>query len=147
MSWTEALKEYAKQNGQFLVPKKDSEQYKAVKAIQERMASVKKEAPAPAVAAEAAKKPRKARAVAEGVAPKAPVAEAPKEPKKKAVDPALACEELKMKQAAKEQTVEVKVKRARKVKDACPEKDAPKRKPRATAAKTEIIKQNVVMEF
>ena len=61
MSWTEALKEYAKINNQFLVPKKDSEQYKAVKAIQERMAGAKKDAPAPS---EAPAKPRKARAVA-----------------------------------------------------------------------------------
>ena len=146
MSWTEALKEYAKQHGQFLVPKKDSEQYKAVKAIQERMASAKKEEPV-AAAAEAPKKPRKVRVEAEGVIPKAPVAEAPKESKKKAVNPALACEELKMKQVSKEQAVEVKAKRVRKVKAADPAVDAPKRKPRAAAAKTEIIKQNVVMEF
>lgn len=142
MSWSEALKEFAKINNQFVVPRKDSEDYKKVKAIQEKMASVKKDAP---VVEEPKKK--RVKAMPEGVIPKAPVAEAPKESKKKAVNPALACEELKMNQAAKEQAVEVKAKRVRKVKDACPEKDAPKRKPRATAAKTEIIKQNVVLEF
>ena len=149
MSWTEALKEYAKQKGQFVVPKKDSDEYKAVKAIQERMASAKKEAPA---AAEV-KKPRKVRIEPEGVIPKAPVAEAPKS-KKKAVNPALACEELKMEKVAKEaackeQAVEVKAKRVRKVKEATAEKVkvVAKRKPRVTAPKTEIIKQDVVMEF
>jgi hypothetical protein len=82
----------------------------------------------------------------EGVQPKPAVAvEVPKEVKKKAVNPALACEELKVKQAAKDQAIEVKAKRARKVKEANPAVDAPARKPRAK--KTEIIKQDVVMEF
>jgi hypothetical protein len=142
MTWAEALKEYAKQKGQFVVPKKDTDDYKAVKAIQEKMASSaqqKKDAPA-----EEPKKPRKVKAMPEGVIPKALVEEAPK-PKKKAANPALACEELKVKQAAKDQAVEVKVKRARKVKEADPAVDAPKRKPRVK--KTEIIKQNVVLEF
>jgi hypothetical protein len=142
MSWAEALKEYAKQKGQFVVPKKDTADYKAVKAIQEKMASAKKDAPA----VEEPKKPRKAKAMPEGTAPKpAVVEEAPKEIKKKAVNPALACEHLKVQQAAKEQAVEVKAKRARKAKEADPAVDAPKRKPRAK--KTEIIKQDVVLEF
>jgi hypothetical protein len=140
MSWAEALKEYAKQNGQFVVPRKDSEDYKKVKAIQEKMAATKKDAP---VVEEPKKK--RAKAMPEGVIPKAPVVEAPKETKKKAVNPALACEQLKVQQAAKEQAVEVKAKRARKVKEADSAVDAPKRKPRAK--KIEIIKQDVVLEF
>jgi hypothetical protein len=139
MSWAQALKEYAKQKGQFVLPKKDSEDYKKVKAIQEKMASVKKDAP---VVEEPKKK--RVKAMPEGVIPKALVEEAPK-PKKKAANPALACEELKVTQAAKDQAVEVKVKRARKVKEADPAVDAPKRKPRAK--KIEIIKQDVVLEF
>ena len=143
MSWADALKEYAKIKGQFTLPKKDTDDYKAVKAIQEKMASAKKDAPA---VEEAAKKPRKVKAMPEGTAPKPAVAvEAAKEVKKKAVNPALACEQLKITQAAKDQAVEVKVKRARKVKEADPAVDAPKRKPRVK--KTEIVQQNVVMEF
>jgi hypothetical protein len=140
MSWAEALKEYAKQKGQFVVPKKDSDDYKAVKAIQAKLASTKSEAPA----VEEPKKKR-VKALPEGTAPKPAVAEVAPEPKKKAVNPALACEALKVKQAAKDQAVEVKVKRARKVKEADPAVDAPKRKPRVK--KTEIIKQDVVLEF
>lgn len=143
MSWAEALKEYAKQKGQFVVPKKDSDDYKAVKAIQEKLASAKKDAP---VVEEAPKKPRKAKVIPEGVTPKPAVeVEAAPAPKKKAANPALACEELKLKQAAKDQAVEVKAKRVRKAKEADPAVDAPKRKPRVK--RTEIIKENVVMEF
>jgi hypothetical protein len=143
MSWAQALKEFAKQRGQFILPKKDSDDYKAVKAIQEKMAgSAQQKKDAPAV--EEPKKKR-VKAMPEGVIPKAPVVEAPKETKKKAVNPALACEQLKVTQAAKDQAVEVKVKRARKVKEADPAVDAPKRKPRAK--KIEIIKQDVVLEF
>lgn len=143
MSWAEALKEYAKQKGQFVVPKKDSDDYKAVKAIQEKLASAKKDAP---VAEEAPKKPRKAKIIPEGVAPKPAVAvEAAPEPKKKAPNLAVACAELKVKQAAKDQAVEVKPKRVRKAKETDPAVDAPKRKPRVK--RTEIIKENVVMEF
>ena len=36
-SWTDALKEYAKVKGQFVVPKKDSDDYKAVKELQAKM--------------------------------------------------------------------------------------------------------------
>lgn len=144
MSWAEALKEYAKQRGQFMLPKKDSEEYKAVKAIQEKM-SAKKQEP---VAEEAPKKKR-VRVEREGVVPKAAVAEECVKPKKKTCDPALACEEMKIKQAVKDQAPkveEVKVKRVRKAtKVAAPKDDAPARKPRVK--KTEIIKKDVVMEF
>lgn len=143
MSWTEALKEYAKIKGQFTLPKKDSDDYKAVKAIQEKLNAKKDAPPTP----EPSVKPsRKAKGILpEGTAPKPAVEEAPKEIKKKAVNPALACEELKVKQSAKDQAVEVKAKRARKVKEADPAVDAPKRKPRVK--KTEIVQQNVIMEF
>jgi hypothetical protein len=43
MSWVDAIKEYAKQNGgKFVIPKRDSEDYGKVKAIQERMAKGEK---------------------------------------------------------------------------------------------------------
>lgn len=45
MSWASALKEFATTSGKFVLPKKDSPEYTAVKAIQERM---KKETDAPA---------------------------------------------------------------------------------------------------
>jgi hypothetical protein len=141
MTWAEALKEYAKQKGQFVVPKKDTDDYKAVKAIQEKMASAKKDAPV-----EEVKKPRRVKVMPDGVVPKAPVAvEAAPKPKKKVVNPALACEELKVKQASKEQAVEVKAKKVRKAKETDPSAAKPVRKPRVK--KTEIIKQDVVLEF
>ena len=37
MSWVDALKEYAKKNGKFVVPKKGSPEYDAVKKIQDGM--------------------------------------------------------------------------------------------------------------
>ena len=48
MSWREALKEYAENNGQYVIPKKNTPQYDEVKKIQERLkASPSQTAPAP----------------------------------------------------------------------------------------------------
>ncbi len=71
MSWVDALKEFAKETGKFSLPKKDSEDYAKVKAIQARLGK-QSEAPAAPV-----KKERKAKvANVPVVAPNAaPVAE------------------------------------------------------------------------
>ena len=37
MSWIQAVQEYAKETGKFIIPKKDSDEYVKIKAIQERM--------------------------------------------------------------------------------------------------------------
>jgi hypothetical protein len=65
MTWLLACKEYAEKTGKWVVPKKDSDEYKAVKAIQERMT---KSAPAEKPVAEkkapvAKKEPKKAKVV------------------------------------------------------------------------------------
>jgi hypothetical protein len=41
MSWTDALKEFSKENGKFILPKKDTQEYARVKEIQARMAKEK----------------------------------------------------------------------------------------------------------
>lgn len=49
MSWVESVKQYAKENGgKFVIPKRDSEDYLKVRAIQERLQK-EKSAPAPAI--------------------------------------------------------------------------------------------------
>jgi hypothetical protein len=49
MSWVEIVKQYAKENGgKFVIPKRDSEDYAKVRAIQERLRKVA-ESPAPVV--------------------------------------------------------------------------------------------------
>lgn len=39
MSWNQALKEYATQKNQFIIPKKGTQEYEAVKAIQAQLSS------------------------------------------------------------------------------------------------------------
>lgn len=75
MSWVEALKEYAKETGKFVLPKKDSPEYAKVKAIQERLA--KATAVPPTLV-----KPKKAKVANVPVAAEAPTAAAVVEPVK-----------------------------------------------------------------
>ena len=85
MSWLAACKEYAASVGKWTVPKKDSDEYKAIKAIQARMAGAAAPAPAPA-----AKKPKlvisteEAAVVPDAVVKISSAAKAPKPRKEKA---------------------------------------------------------------
>jgi hypothetical protein len=104
MSWVEAIKKYAEMNGgKFVIPKRDSEDYAKVKAIQERMTKgekievpkaksakpekvANKEQPLPAVAEEAPKKrksiPKPVKVANVDVTPVEPAPDAPKKEKK-----------------------------------------------------------------
>ena len=87
-SWTDALKEYAKVKGQFIVPKKDSEDYKAVKELQSKMKpKVAEPAPEEHPVTKAKIERRKKQVQPEGVLP--PTEEAPKKApaKKHAIQP------------------------------------------------------------
>lgn len=84
-SWTDALKEYAKVKGQFIVPKKDSEDYKAVKELQSKMKpKVAEPAPEEHPVTKAKIERRKKQSPPEGVIPK-PVEEKPVASKKHAI--------------------------------------------------------------
>lgn len=74
-TWVDAVREYAKQTGKWSVPKKDTDEYKAIKAIQEKMKN-----PPPAV--EPKKRGRKPKAEAPVAEPVAPV----KQDKKVAIE-------------------------------------------------------------
>lgn len=83
MTWLAACKEYAASVGKWTVPKKDSEEYKAIKAIQARMASAA--APASTPAPKAGKKPKLVISEEAAVVPeKVPIAKAPRVRKEKA---------------------------------------------------------------
>ena len=73
VSWLEAVKEYSKTNGKFVIPKKDSDQYKAIKTLQEKMNNTS--AKVESTKDETSKKPKKvAKAKEEAVVQDAPVA-------------------------------------------------------------------------
>ena len=77
MSWVDSLKEFAKETGKFSLPKKDTEDYSRVKAIQERLA---KASEAPPVAKP--KKEKKVKVANVPVAVEAPVVAAVEAPVK-----------------------------------------------------------------
>lgn len=86
-SWTDALKEYAKVKGKFVLPKKDSEDYKAVKELQAKMKPKTLEAdPEVHPVTKAKIERRKKQSPPEGVIPK-PVEEKPVASKKHAIQP------------------------------------------------------------
>lgn len=146
MSWAQALKQYATETGKFVLPKKDTDEYKAVKAIQEKLATKQDE---PLTPVTSTKPSRKAKGILpEGTKPPAAIPKETEKPiKRKVPSPALQAEQVKVhniaKEVAKEESTSVKKPRAKKVVDSTTEK--PPRKPRAK--KIEIVQENVVMEF
>lgn len=83
VTWVEAVKEYAKKSGKFVIPKKDSEEYKAVRALQEKMSK----APLPKQEVAKEEKPKRSRKAVVTAEEKTPVeAVAPVKQKKVAVE-------------------------------------------------------------
>lgn len=159
VTWVEAVKEYAKQKGKFVIPKKDSDEYKAVRALQEKM----NKAPLPkqeVVKEEKPKRSRKAVVTAEpsdckssGKEEKTPVeAVAPVKPKKKVAVESSQVEspiEVKEKKPRAKKAVAVAV--VEEPKNEVVEAPVKEKKPRKTALRGEpkvtIENKKVILNF
>lgn len=142
-SWVESIKEFAKQNGgKFVIPKRGTEEYEKVRALQQSMSAK------PAPAAEAEKPKRKPR--------EAKVANPPTEKKVRVVPPPeklqpAPAEPEKVANPPKEKKVRVVPKPAEQTRKKMPsEIIAEKKKGRSKAReapKTSITNETVTMEF